>query len=95
MAGQGNQCLKRRMCLRAQPTDKVEEELHDDDYPDVLIPDDDYGEYDDYPDDDYFHDGADDCDDDVHPSATNRLLVTKLVIMMVIIIIFMTMIVLI
>ena len=32
MAGQGNQCLKRRMCLRAQPTaDKVEEERDDDD----------------------------------------------------------------
>ena len=71
MAGQqGNQCLKRRMCLQAQPTDKVEEERDD--------KDEDYADYDD--DDDSYDDDDDgyDDDDDVVSSATNRLLVAKM-----------------
>ena len=49
-AEEGNQCWKRRMCLRAQPTaDKVEEEPDDNDDDG----DDNDGDYDDGDDNDY------------------------------------------
>ena len=55
-AEEGNQCWKRRMCLRAQPTaDKVEEEPDDND---------DYGDDDDT--DGYYYDGDTDDHDDYH-----------------------------